>query len=148
MNNEDRIFFRADDTADEIFDEDINYRETVTAGYLMGVIDTKFLQIVGGLRVEHTEVVSSPFVDSGEGFEPLDFKKQLHQYPPQPEPYLYHYPRIGCSLGLDPHHLAAPSMTSWQVLLSWKSATTTKTAPLRGSFRGPMPTWNRISPKT
>jgi len=73
LNNTDRIFFRQDDTDDEVFDEDINYREEISAAYLMGSVDTKFIDIVGGLRVEHTQTTSSPFVDSGDGFEPLDF---------------------------------------------------------------------------
>lgn len=81
-NNTDRIFFRQDATNAEIFDEDINYRETVTAAYLMGVVDTKFVQIVGGVRVENTNTVSAPFVDSGDGYEPLEFENNYTNWLP------------------------------------------------------------------
>lgn len=74
LNNTDKIFFRADNTTDEIFDEDINYREDVFAAYAMGAFDTKIMNIIAGVRVEHTKAISSPFVDSGDGFEPVDFE--------------------------------------------------------------------------
>ncbi|WP_224994937.1 TonB-dependent receptor [Cesiribacter sp. SM1] len=72
--NNGRIFYRADDTADELYSEDINYREAVAAGYAMGVLDMKYLSLIGGVRVEHTKTVSSPFVDEGGGFVQQDFE--------------------------------------------------------------------------
>ncbi len=102
LNNTERIFFRQDDTDDEIFDEDINYRETVSAGYIMGVIDTKFIQIVGGVRVEHTELVSSPYVDSGEGFEPLDFKNS----------YTNILPNLNLTFNITPSFVARAAWTN------------------------------------
>jgi len=74
LNNTERIFFRQDQTDAEIYDEDIKYKETVSAGYAMATINTKLVQVVGGLRVEHTDVISSPYVDSGKGYQPIDFK--------------------------------------------------------------------------
>ena len=72
-----RIHFRQDDTNDEIYDEDINYQEDVTAGYVMGVVDFNFLTVIAGLRVEHTATSSLPWVNTGAnsnlGFEQIDF---------------------------------------------------------------------------
>jgi len=82
LNNTDKIFFRADDTADEVFDEDINYREDVLATYIMGAFDTKIMNIIAGVRVEHTKAISSPFVDSGDGFRPLDFENSYTNFLP------------------------------------------------------------------
>lgn len=82
LNNTDKIFFRADDTAKEIFDEDINYREDVLAGYVMGAFDTKIMNIIAGVRVEHTKAISSPFVDSGDGYKPVDFENNYTNFLP------------------------------------------------------------------
>lgn len=73
VNNTDKIFFRQDDTDDEIFDEDINYQEDVTAAYIMGGLNTKVFNIIAGVRVENTQTTSSPFLDEGDGFRPVDF---------------------------------------------------------------------------
>ncbi len=69
-----RIHFRPDDTADEVYADDLNYQENVTAGYIMGVIDFNFLTVIAGLRVEQTQTMSSPYVDEGEGFNQQDFE--------------------------------------------------------------------------
>ncbi len=74
LNNTDRIYFRQDNTDKEIYDEDINYREDITAAYAMGSFNTKGLNVITGVRLEHTKTVSSPFVDQGDGFKPMDFK--------------------------------------------------------------------------
>jgi TonB-dependent receptor len=61
INDTTRLRFRPYDTAEEIYDEDIIYREGVTAGYIMGVVDFNFLTVVAGLRVEHTTTESEPW---------------------------------------------------------------------------------------
>ncbi len=68
-----RIHFRPDDTEEEVYADDINYKEDVTAGYVMGVVDFNRITLIAGLRVEHTNMTSSPYVDQGDGFAPLDF---------------------------------------------------------------------------
>lgn len=77
-----RIHYRPDDTADEVYDEDINYREDVLAAYAMAVIDFDFLSIIGGLRVEQTRTVSSPYVDEGDGFNQQDFENSYVNFLP------------------------------------------------------------------
>ena len=56
-----RLFFRPFDTAEEIYDEDITYEESITAGYIMGVVDFDFATLTAGVRVERTSVGSSPY---------------------------------------------------------------------------------------
>lgn len=79
LNNTERIFFRADDTADEIYDEDLNTRESVSAAYIMGVFDFNKLTITGGVRVEHTQTTASPWTETDSenanelGYEQLEF---------------------------------------------------------------------------
>lgn len=77
LNDTSRIHFRQDDTNDEVYDEDINYREDITAGYLMGVIDFNYLTLIAGVRVERTATSSLPWVNTGVdtnlGFEQIDF---------------------------------------------------------------------------
>ncbi|MEM9338807.1 MAG: TonB-dependent receptor [Bacteroidota bacterium] len=81
-----RIYFRQDDTNDEVYDEDINYVEDVSAAYVMGVVDLKFMTVTAGVRVEHTATTSSPWVETGVdtnlGFEQFDFTNDYTNWMP------------------------------------------------------------------
>lgn len=77
-----RFFFRPEQSANEDFDEDINYREDVTAGYLMGVFNFNKLTVTAGARIEHTETTSSPFVETETGFEQIDFSNSYTNFMP------------------------------------------------------------------
>ncbi len=69
-----KIFLRPEASANQEFVSDVNYREDVTAGYVMGVLDFPKLTITAGVRIEHTSTVASPFVDQGDGFNQVDFE--------------------------------------------------------------------------
>ena len=59
---EDRLVLQPDDTEEERFEEDLDYKEDVIGSYVMGVFNAKNLNVVTGLRVENTFTTSSPFI--------------------------------------------------------------------------------------
>ena len=79
LNDPERLHFRPDDTRDEIYDEDLNTQESVTAAYIMGVFDFNKVTITGGVRVEHTQTTAAPWTETESenanefGFEQLEF---------------------------------------------------------------------------
>ncbi len=77
-----RLFFRPNSSAIEEFDEDINYREDVTAAYLMGVFNFKKFTLTAGARVERTKATSSPYVETENGFEQIDFTNSYTNFLP------------------------------------------------------------------
>ncbi|MGD1843303.1 MAG: TonB-dependent receptor [Thermonemataceae bacterium] len=69
----DRIVFQPFESAFENIENDLNNSETVTAGYLMGVLDLGKVNAVAGFRIENTVTTStraiSSFNDDEEAFE-------------------------------------------------------------------------------
>lgn len=54
-----------DDTFAQNFASDYNLTENIYAGYLMATYETEKLQVIGGLRVEHTDVDSEGYLREG-----------------------------------------------------------------------------------
>ena len=80
LNNTNRIFYRPVDSDEEFYDEDITYNESVSAAYLMGVIDFNKFSVVAGVRVEQTNLSSEPWtlVNDDESIPVLDRFEQLY----------------------------------------------------------------------
>lgn len=78
-----RIFFRPDQTAAQEFVNDVTYSETISAAYVMGVFNLKMLQVIGGVRMENTQVGSKPFVNRDDnGFKEEKFKHSYTNFLP------------------------------------------------------------------
>lgn len=58
VNNTSKLLFDKTVTDQQLYINDFKNSETVTAGYVMGVIDFKKLTIITGLRVENTKTTS------------------------------------------------------------------------------------------
>jgi len=72
LNDPTRLVFDQDVTQEQMYLNDLNNSETVTAGYLMGVIDFNKLSIIAGARVERTATESNNAVLTREEDEDLN----------------------------------------------------------------------------